>query len=64
MDREEWLRMRSEAVEQIKQAVEHWGMSQVEVDDGDPTVLYATLRSPNSSRTFVATIQVTHGREV
>jgi hypothetical protein len=56
--------LRTEAARQVAQAIEHWGMSDVAVDDANPTILHATLRAPNTSRVFTATIHITAAQEI
>jgi hypothetical protein len=56
--------LRTEAASQVARAIEHWGMSDVTVDESNPTILHATLRSPNTSRVFTATIHITAAQEI
>jgi hypothetical protein len=56
--------LRTEAASQVARAIKHWGMSDVTVDETNPTILHATLRSPNTSRVFTATIHITAAQEI
>lgn len=56
--------LQAEAARQVAAAIQHWSMSETTIDEANPTIITAVLRSPNTSQVFTATIQVTNAKEV